>query len=142
METLIALLEMLNKICPQLGRNIETWSKQAPIKTDNERKLHRAVLLLLVRSDLIEIGVLDVYLAKSADEGRDRIWLEFVMLFVREATLQTIASPAKMPNMINVVQMIAEDRAPTDQPIDPAFRNASARLLALLRQVSEEKVRK
>ena len=62
------------------------------------------MLLLLVRSDLIEIGVLDVYLANSADEGRDWIWLEFVILFVREATLQTIASPAKMPNMINVVQ--------------------------------------
>ncbi|KAL7457410.1 hypothetical protein ACHAWC_009841 [Mediolabrus comicus] len=133
MEALVALLEMLNKICPQLGRNIGTWATYAPTKTDNERKLHRAVLLLLVRSDLIQIGVLDTYLAKSADEGRDQVWLEFLILFVREVTLQNIAPPSKMPNMINIVQMIAEDRAPTGQPINPGYRNASARLLEELR---------
>ncbi|KAL7444204.1 hypothetical protein ACHAXM_009321 [Skeletonema potamos] len=133
LEALIALLEMLNKICPQLGRNIGTWTKYAPTKTDSERKLHRAVLLLLVRSDLIQIGDLDAHLAKSADEGRDQIWLEFLILFVRAATLENIVPPAKMPNMINIVQLIAEDRSPASQQINPAFRKAAARLLEELR---------
>eukprot|EP00984_Skeletonema_dohrnii_P021519 scaffold10775_cov119-Skeletonema_dohrnii-CCMP3373.AAC.4 len=133
LEALIALLEMLNKICPQLGRNIGTWTKYAPTKTDAERKLHRAVLLLLVRSDLIQISDLDAHLAKSADEGRDQVWLEFLILFVRAATLENIVPPAKMPNMINIVQLIAEDRAPTSQQINPAFRKAAARLLEELR---------
>jgi CCR4-NOT transcription complex subunit 1 len=133
LEALIALLEMLNKICPQLGRNIGTWTKYAPTKSDSERKLHRAVLLLLVRSDLIQIGDLDAHLAKSADEGRDQIWLEFLILFVRAATLENIVPPAKMPNMINIVQLIAEDSAPSSQQINPAFRKAAARLLEELR---------
>lgn len=133
LEALIAFLEMVNKICPQLGRNIGTWATYAPTKTDAERKLHRAVLLLLLRSDLVQIGDLDVYLAKSADEGRDQIWLEFLILFVRAATLENIAPPAKMPNMINIVQLIAEDRAPSSQQINPAVRKAAARVLEELR---------
>ncbi|KAL7495152.1 hypothetical protein ACHAWT_006213 [Skeletonema menzelii] len=133
LEALIALLEMLNKICPRLGRNIGTWTKYAPTKTDPERKLHRAVLLLLVRSELIQIADLDAHLAKIADEGRDEIWLEFLILFVRAAILENIVPPSKMPNMINIVQLIAEDRAPTSQQNNPAFRKAAARLLEELR---------
>ena len=133
LEALIAFLEMLNKVCPKLGKNIGTWTQYAPTKTDAERKLHRAVLLLLVRSDLVQIGDLDAHLAKSADEGRDQIWLEFLILFVRAATLENIVPPAKMPKMINIVQLIAEDRAPTSPQINPAFRKAATRLLEELR---------
>ena len=133
LEALISLLEMLNKICPQLGRDMGTWATYAPTKTDMQLKLHRAVLLLLVRSDLIQIGDLDTYLAKNSDEGRDQVWLEFLILFVRTAVLENIASPAKMPKMIYVVQIIAEDRSPVSHEINPAFRKAAMRLLEEIR---------
>ena len=129
LEALISLLEMLNKICPQLGRDMGTWATYAPTKTDMQRKLHRAVLLLLVRSDLIQIGDLDTYLAKNSDEGRDQVWLEFLILFVRTAVLENIAPPANIPKMIYVVQIIAEDRSPVSHEINPAFRKAAMRLL-------------
>ncbi len=129
LEALISLLEMLNKICPQLGRDIGTWATYAPTKTDMQRKLHRAVLLLLVRSDLIQMGDLDSYLAKNADEGRDEVWLEFLILFVRTAVVESIAPPSKMPRMIYVIRMIAEDRSPVSHEINPAFRKAATRLL-------------
>lgn len=128
LEVLISLLEMLNKICPQLGRDMCTWATYAPTKTDKQRKLHRAVLLLLVRGNLIQIGELDSYLAKNADEGRDQVWLEFLILFVRTAVLESI-SPTKMPKMIYVVQLIAEERSPVSHEINPAFRKAATRLL-------------
>ena len=133
LEALISLLEMLNKICPQLGRDMGTWATYAPTKTDIQRKLHRAVLLLLVRSDLIQIENLDGYLAKNADEGRDQVWLEFLILFVRTSVLESIAPPAKMPKMINVVQIIADDRSPVSDSINPAFRKAATRLLEEIR---------
>jgi CCR4-NOT transcription complex subunit 1 len=133
LETLISLLEMMNKICPQLGRDMGTWATYAPTKTDVQRKLHRAVLLLLVRSDLIQIGDLDTYLAKNSDEGRDQVWLEFLILFVRTAVLEKIASPVKMPKMISVVQIIAEERSPVSHEINPAFCKAAFRLLEEIR---------
>lgn len=135
LEALISLLEMLNKICPQLGRDMGTWATYAPTKTDMQRKLHRAVMLLLVRSDLIQIGDLDSYLAKNSDEGRDQVWLEFLILFVRTAVLENIASPTKMSKMINVVQLIAEERSPVSQEINPAFRKAATRLLEEIRGI-------
>jgi len=138
LEALISLLEMLNKICPQLGRDMGTWATYAPTKTDMQRKLHRAVLLLLVRSNLIQIADLDAYLARNADEGRDQVWLEFLILFVRTAVLENIAPPAKMPKMINVVQIISDDsRSPIGQEINPAFRKAAVRLLEELRNSLE-----
>lgn len=129
LEALISLLAMLNKICPQLGRDIGTWATYAPTKTDMQRKLHRAVLLLLVRSDLIQMGDLDSYLAKNSDEGRDEVWLEFLILFVRTAVVENIAPPSRMPKMLHVIRVIAEDRSPVSHEINPAFRKAAARLL-------------
>jgi len=146
LEALISLLEMLNRICPQLGRDMQVtqrsglifrWSTYAPTKTDVQRKLHRAVLLLLVRSDLIQIGDLDGYLANNADEGRDQVWLEFLILFVRTAVSENIAPPGRMPKMIQVVQLIAEDRSPVRHEINSAFRKAATRLLEELRSSAE-----
>ncbi len=128
---------MLNGICPQLGRDMGTWATYAPTKTDMQRKLHRAVLLLLVRSNLIQIADLDVYLAKNANEGRDQVWLEFLILFVRTAVLESIAPPSKMPKMIHVVQLIAEERSPVSQEINPGYRKAAVRLLEELRSSLE-----
>ncbi|KAL3766962.1 hypothetical protein ACHAWO_010070 [Cyclotella atomus] len=133
LETMVALLEMLNKICPQLGKDMGTWATYAPTKTDPQRKLHRTVLLLLVRSELIAIGNLDAYLAKNADEGRDAVWLEFLFLFVRTACMEKIASAASMPKMVGVIQSIAEDRAPIKPETSQTFRKAASRLLDELR---------
>lgn len=133
LEAMVALLEMLNKICPQLGKDMGTWATYAPTKTDTQRKLHRTVLLLLVRSALIAIGNLDAYLAKNADEGRDAVWLEFLFLFVRTACLENIAPAASMPKMVAVIQSIAEDRAPVKPETSQTFRKAASRLLDELR---------
>ena len=129
LEAMVAMLEMLNKICPQLGKDMGTWATYAPTKTDSQRKLHRTVLLLLVRSELIAIGNLDTYLAKNADEGRDAVWLEFLFLFVRTACLENIAPASSMPKMVSVIQSIAEDRAPVKPETSQTFRKAASRLL-------------
>ena len=129
LEAMVAMLEMLNKICPQLSKDMGTWATYAPTKTDSQRKLHRAVLLLLVRSELIAIGNLDAYLAKNADEGRDAVWLEFLFLLVRAACLENVATAASMPKMVGVIQGIAEDRAPVKPETSQTFRKAASRLL-------------
>mmetsp|Transcript_10959 Transcript_10959/g.21740 ORF Transcript_10959/g.21740 Transcript_10959/m.21740 type:complete len:2215 (+) Transcript_10959:404-7048(+) len=133
LEALVYLLEMLNKVCPQLGRDMGTWATYAPTKTDIQRKLHRTVLLLLVRSELIMISDLDSYLAKNADNGRDPVWSEFLLLFVRTAAMEKIATPTKMPKMISIVQSIAEGRASVSPEMNQAFRKAASRLLEELR---------
>ena len=130
LEALIAMLELLNKACPALGRDMCTWATYAPTKTDGQRKLHRAVLLLLVRSSLIKMEDLDGHLVNNIDEGRDQVWLEFLFLFVRTACLEKIGTPATMPKMTDVIRKIAVDKSPW---IPDAFQKAALRLIEELR---------
>ena len=53
LEALVALLEKMNEANTQLGQDLGTWTTYAPTDTEAQRKLHRAVLLLLVRSNLV-----------------------------------------------------------------------------------------
>ena len=130
LEALIAMLELLNKACPALGRDMCTWATYAPTKTDGQRKLHRAVLLLLVRSSLIKMEDLDGHLVNNIDEGRDQVWLEFLFLFVRTACLEKIGTPATMPKMTDVIRKIAVDKSSW---IPDAFQKAALRLIEELR---------
>ena len=53
LEALVALLEKMNEANTQLGQDLGTWTTYAPTDTEAQRKLHRTVLLLLVRSKLV-----------------------------------------------------------------------------------------
>ena len=53
LEALVALLEKMNEANTQLGQDLGTWTTHAPTDTEAQRKLHRTVLLLLVRSKLV-----------------------------------------------------------------------------------------
>jgi CCR4-NOT transcription complex subunit 1 len=85
LETLVALLENVDISCPKLGKDIGTWATYAPTNTEQQRRLHRTVLLLLIRSRLLAVSDLDGFLAARADNGRNPIWVEFSLLFVRTA---------------------------------------------------------
>ena len=65
LESLVAMLEAVNKCCPQLGQDLGTWATYA--ETESQRILHRTVLLLLLRSRLVNLSELDEYLSRSMD---------------------------------------------------------------------------
>merc|ERR1711971_420217 len=81
LEALVALLENINVFCPKLGKDMGTWATYAPTSTDPQRRLHRTVLLLLVRGRLLSVQELDGFLAARADNGRNHIWVEFSLVF-------------------------------------------------------------
>lgn len=58
----MALLESLSKCYRQLGQDLGTCATYVPTETDSLRKLYRTVLLLLLRSDLLQVHELDAYL--------------------------------------------------------------------------------
>eukprot|EP00977_Amphora_coffeiformis_P014369 scaffold3988_cov162-Amphora_coffeaeformis.AAC.6 len=67
LEVLVALLEEINKFCPKLGKDLGTWATYAPTNTETQRRLHRTVLLLLLRSRLLAVPDLDGFLAARTD---------------------------------------------------------------------------
>ena len=108
LESLIAILEALaGEGCSTLSKDLTTWVTYAPMNTDEERKLHRTVLLLLVRSKLVIISELDAFIARSIDGGRNGVWVEFALHFARTAVHERITGPSEIPSIIDTFTKLA-----------------------------------
>jgi len=108
LEVFIALLQCLDEVCPKLSKEIGTWVTYAPMNNDNQKKLNRTILLLLVRSKLVKITDLDIFITRSMADGRNTIWIEFAILFVRTAVMEKIAALEELSNIIETLSKIGE----------------------------------
>jgi CCR4-NOT transcription complex subunit 1 len=129
LEALIAVLENINVFCPKLGKDMGTWATYAPTNTDVQRRLHRTVLLLLVRSHLLAVHDLDNFLAARADHGRNNVWVEFSLVFVRTAFIERIASPDDFPKLIELMTRIAEGRSQASPQVTQIVRKPILQML-------------
>jgi CCR4-NOT transcription complex subunit 1 len=129
LEALVALLENINVSCPKLGKDIGTWATYAPTNTEGQRRLHRTVLLLLIRGRLLAVNDLDVFLAARADNGRNHIWVEFSLLFIRTAFLERISMPSDFPKLIELMTRIAEGISQASPQIMQTYRKPILRML-------------
>jgi CCR4-NOT transcription complex subunit 1 len=129
LEALVALLEGINIYCPKLGKDMGTWATYAPTNTEQQRKLHRTVLLLLVRSRLLSVHDLDVFLAARADQGRNHIWVEFSLLFIRTACLERISNASDFPKLMDLMAKIVDGRSRASPQIVQTYRKSILRML-------------
>lgn len=129
LEALVSLLEGINLFCPKLGKDMGTWATYAPTNTEPQRRLHRTVLLLLVRSRLLAVPELDNFLAARTDNGRSHIWVEFSLLFVRTAFMERISKPSDFPKLIDLMTRIAEGNSQATGQIVHAYRKPILRML-------------
>ena len=129
LEALVALLESINSFCPKLGKDMGTWATYAPTNTEPQRRLHRTVLLLLVRSRLLAVPELDNFLAARTDNGRSHIWVEFSLLFIRTAFMERISTPSDFPKLIDLMTRIVEGKSQATQQVVQAYRKAILRML-------------
>jgi CCR4-NOT transcription complex subunit 1 len=133
LEALVALLEQINESCPQLGHDLGTWAKFAPFETESQRKLHRTVLLLLIRSRLISAQALDEFLAGEAQNGRKPVWVEFSLLLIRTAFLERIAAPSEFPRLLDLMSRIADGRSEANPQVSQSLRKPILRMLEEVR---------
>lgn len=133
LEALVALLEKINISCPKLGKDMGTWATYAPTNTEAQRRLHRTVLLLLIRSRLLSVNDLDSFLAARADDGRNPVWVEFALLFIRTAFMERISLPSDFPKVIDLMTRIVEGRSQAGAQVITAFRKPILRMLEEMR---------
>lgn len=103
LEAYVALLDALNICCRQLEKDLGTWATYAPTDSDAERKLHRTILLLLLRSNLLQVSELDNYLFERVNSGTNVTWLEFSMAFIRTAVHEKIIDIKQLPKTMSVI---------------------------------------
>jgi CCR4-NOT transcription complex subunit 1 len=135
LEALVALLEKMKEANSQLGQDLGTWTTYAPTETEAQRKLHRTILLLLVRSNLVSSKDLDSFLSSSSDNGRNPVWVEFALLFIRTAFLERIASPMDFPLLMDLMVNIAEGRSQANPQVAQTLRKPILRMLEEVRGV-------
>lgn len=133
LEALVALLEKINVSCPKLGKDMGTWATYAPTNTESQRRLHRTVLLLLVRSRLLAVNELDQFLAARADNGRNHVWVEFALLFIRTAFMERISLPNDFPKVIDLMTRIADGRSLAGQNVIQGYKKPILRMLEEMR---------
>jgi CCR4-NOT transcription complex subunit 1 len=133
LEALVALLEKINVSCPKLGKDMGTWATYAPTNTEAQRRLHRTVLLLLVRSRLLAVNELDQFLAARADNGRNTVWVEFALLFIRTAFMERISLPNDFPKVIDLMTRIADGRSLAGQNVIQNYKKPILRMLEEMR---------
>jgi CCR4-NOT transcription complex subunit 1 len=129
LEALVALLENINVFCPKLGKDMGTWATYAPTNTDSQRRLHRTVLLLLVRSRLLAVHDLDSFLAARADQGRNHVWVEFSLVFIRTAFTERIATADDFPKLIELMTRIAEKKSQATPQVTQSVRKPILQML-------------
>uniref|UniRef100_A0A7R9Z6V1 CCR4-Not complex component Not1 C-terminal domain-containing protein n=1 Tax=Pseudictyota dubia TaxID=2749911 RepID=A0A7R9Z6V1_9STRA len=129
LEANVAILEVMNECCPQLGQDLGTWATYAPTETEVQRKLHRAILLLLLRSNLVPASEMDTYLARSTENGKSGVWVEFCVVFVRAAVLEKITTLSDLPRVMEVLTNISEGRGQNAQQTVQNYRKTILRLL-------------
>lgn len=119
LEAFVALLEALNECCRQLGNDLGTWATYAPTETDDQRKLHQTVLSLLLRSKLVKLADLDEYLYRNTDGGRNMIWLEFTLTFIRKAVMDKVINPSELgqslPQIMEVFTKVSQGSSQDNQ---------------------------
>jgi len=109
LEAFVALLEALNICCRQLEKDLGTWATYAPTDTDAKRKLHRTVLLLLLRIKLLQVFELDNYLCERVNGGRNVVWLEFSMAFIRTAVHEKIVDMKELPKTMDALVELSKN---------------------------------
>lgn len=129
LEAFVTVLENINTYCPKLGRDLGTWATYAPTNTEPQRRLHRTVLLLLIRSRLLAVHELDSFLAARADQGRNHVWVEFSLVFIRTAFMERISIPADFPKLIELMTRIAEGRSQATSQVAQAVRKPILQML-------------
>lgn len=129
LETLVALLEKINAFCPKLGKDMGTWATYAPTNTEQQRRLHRTILLLLIRSQLLSVHDLDSFLAARANSGRDPIWVEFSLLFIRTAFMERISTASDFPKLVDLMAKIADGRSLATPQVVQTYRTPIIRML-------------
>jgi CCR4-NOT transcription complex subunit 1 len=119
LEAFVDLLSALGMCCQQLTKELGTWSTYAPTETEPQRKLHRTVLLLLLRSKLLQVSMLDKYLFEQVtheqNHGGKVEWREFSIALIRTAVHEKIINPKELPRTMSLLSSLGKSGGQSSQ---------------------------
>ena len=110
MEVLVGILEALRDACGGVKRfapDLISWlSIYASVNAsvdDNGRRVHRTLLTLLLKAKFVKSQELDMYLASFMDGGRNMVWVEMALDFIRQCLTEGLAVIFEFPKTFDTV---------------------------------------
>lgn len=109
LEVMVGILEALRdafgasrKFAPDM---ISWLSQYATLNVAEEgaRKLHRDILTLLMRAKLLRAPEVDTYFANNLDVGRNMVWVELALGFIRHSLAENLAATYEFAKVFDIV---------------------------------------
>lgn len=111
-EAFVAVLDNLSDISKKIKQDLPQWAFGVNVQ-EAQKKIHRTVLLVLIRHKLIKTTELDVYLAKNMDTGRNAAWVEFSIPILRAVILGERGAPyQEFKHSLEILQKTQSRQAP------------------------------
>ena len=137
LEVMIGIIEALRDACggaKKFAPDIVSWlSHYAGFNPTEEvaRKMHRAILILLLRVKLIRSQEVDTYFAIYMDSGRNMVWVELALSFVRQCLAEGLAATYEFASTFETVSKM--------RPANTAVRKQLQKWLTDLRTLAASK---
>jgi CCR4-NOT transcription complex subunit 1 len=109
LEVIIGIVEALRDACGGPRKflpDIISWLNQYSsfnIADEGIRKLHRDILTLLMRAKLLRPQEVDSYFANNLDGGRNMVWVEAALSFIRHCLSENLAASFEFQNIFDIV---------------------------------------
>jgi len=137
LEVLVGCIEALRDACgdkkkfgPDLPLVMGRYGS-FNVNDDTSRKLHRAMLLLLLRAKLMRSQDIDAHLANAMDGGRNMVWVEIALSFVRQCLQEGVAATQEFVSTFDTVSKM--------RPTNAAVRKQLQKWLTDLRTLAASK---
>mmetsp|Transcript_6288 Transcript_6288/g.12026 ORF Transcript_6288/g.12026 Transcript_6288/m.12026 type:complete len:2318 (-) Transcript_6288:299-7252(-) len=109
LEVMVGIMEALRDACGgsrKFSPDMISWlSHYATFNVNDEgnRKLHRDILTLLLRAKLLRPQEADVYFAGNLDSGRNMLWVEIALGFIRHCLAEGLAQTYQFSKVFDIV---------------------------------------
>ena len=137
LEVMIGIIEALRDACGGAKKfvpEIVSWLSHYAVfnpNDENGRKIHLAILILLLRAKLMRSQDADVYLATYMDGGRNMLWVELALTFVRQCLAEGLAATYEFTQTFDTVSKM--------RPANAAIKKQLQKWLTDLRALAVSK---
>eukprot|EP00605_Chrysophyceae_sp_TOSAG23-4_P000374 GSChrysophyteH1.ASY1.ANO1.424.1 assembled CDS len=137
LDVMIGVIETLRDACggpKKFTPDMNSWmSRHSQLRSNDEitRRVHRAILIRLMRSKVLRSQEADVYFALLMDGGRNMSWVEHALTFVRQCVTFGIAATHEFTNIFDTVSKM--------RPTNAAVRKQLQKWLIDLRTLATSK---
>jgi len=103
LEALQTVTEGSRKFIPELFVSWLNLHANFNLADESGRKVHRTILVALMKAKLVRSTDVDKYLAVNMDSGRNVIWVEQALAFVRQCLADDVASTYEFAEVFDTV---------------------------------------